>query len=314
MSASISSLGAATTYHFRLVASNASGTIAGNDQTLVTSGPPTVQTGAAQGIGPSAATLTGSVNPNGRSTSWYFEYGQTTSYGSRTTTKSAGSGTALIGVSAPVSGLAQGTGYHFRLVATSGGVTSYAADAMFTTGGSVVTLRAAAFRVVYGRSVTLSGAVSSRLSGEMVTVLAERFGESAYTPVGTVSTGSGGGWSYATAPTIRTSYEASWSGGTSSAAIIGVSPEVSLRALSRARFSTHVAGGSSFAGRIVQLQRRAVGRWTTVSRARLNGSSSAVMHPQLPRGTSSLRIAFSVNQAGAGYLAGFSRTIAYRRG
>ena len=33
----------------------------------------------------------------------------------------------------------------------------------------------------------------------------------------------------------------------------------------------------------------------------------------LPRGTSRLRIAMSVNQAGAGYLAGFSRTIVVRR-
>src|SRR5207244_13289142 len=115
--------------------------------------------------------------------------------------------------------------------------------------------------------------------------------------------------------TSRPSYEASSSGGTSSAVTVGVRPAVSLRVLPRARFSTHVAAARSFAGHLVQLQRRsASGRWTTLARARLNGSSTAVFRPRLPHGTSRLRVAMSVNQAGPGYLAGFSRTIAYRRG
>ena len=150
VSASISHLAAATTYHYRLVAANASGTSAGNDQSFTTTGPPTVQTGPAQSVGSTGATLTGSVNPNGRSTSWYFEYGRTTSYGSKTATSNGGSGTGVGGVSAAVSGLAQGTAYHYRLVAESSAGTSRGLDASFTTAGSVVTLRAAAFRVVYG--------------------------------------------------------------------------------------------------------------------------------------------------------------------
>jgi hypothetical protein len=42
--------------------------------------------------------------------------------------------------------------------------------------------------------------------------------------------------------------------------------------------------------------------------------SSAALKASLPLGTSALRFAFSVNQAGAGYLAGFSRTLVYHRG
>ena len=38
-----------------------------------------------------SATLTGSVDPRGRSTSWYFEFGTTTGYGSKTPTASLGS-------------------------------------------------------------------------------------------------------------------------------------------------------------------------------------------------------------------------------
>ena len=78
------------------------------------------------------------------------------------------------------------------------------------------------------------------------------------------------------------------------------------------RLATRVAGARSFAGRFVQLQRRtAAGRWVTVKRLRLNGRSAGLFRAAvLPRGTSTVRIAMSVNQAGAGYLAGFSRTIA----
>ena len=72
----------------------------------------------------------------------------------------------------------------------------------------------------------------------------------------------------------------------------------------------------SFAGRFVQLQRRtAAGRWVTIKRLRLNSRSAALFRPvtfraPFPAARSTLRIAMSVNQAGAGYLAGFSRTIA----
>jgi hypothetical protein len=70
----------------------------------------------------------------------------------------------------------------------------------------------------------------------------------------------------------------------------------------------------SFAGRVVQLQRRRPnGSWLTVARARLNRHSNAIFHPKLGRGRTTLRIAFSINQAGGGYLAGFSRAITVRR-
>ena len=65
-----------------------------------------------------SATLAGTVDPNGRATSWYFEYGTGTAYGWKTAARSAGSGTAAHGVSASVTGLAAGRVHHYRLVAT----------------------------------------------------------------------------------------------------------------------------------------------------------------------------------------------------
>lgn len=312
VSSSLSRLKAATTYHYRLVAKNDSGTSAGSDRTFSTSLPPDVSTGAAQSVGSSTATATGSVDPRGRQTTWYFEYGTSTSYGSRTSSRSAGSGTTRRGVSASLSGLVAATTYHYRLVATSDAGTSRGADATFTTVG--VTLTAPAGPVVYGRAISLSGTVPTKRARETVTVFAQRYGESSFASVATVLTGDGGAWTYLAQPGIQTTYKAGWGGGLSAPTIVGVRPAVSLRRLATGRLVTRVAARHSFAGRYVQLQRRtASGGWRTLKRVRLNASSTARFRAQLPRGKSVLRIAFSINQAGAGYLGGVSRTIVYRR-
>lgn len=95
---------------------------------------------------------------------------------------------------------------------------------------------------------------------------------------------------------------------------MGVRPLVTFRVVTGGRFSTKVVAARSFAGRYVQFQRRSsLGQWVTLKRVRLNASSAAVFRVTPPRGTSSLRIAMSVNQAGSGYLAGTSRTIVYHR-
>jgi len=87
-------------------------------------------------IGPTSAALGGTVNPNGRSTSWFVEYGVSTAYGSRSSSRSVGSGTAQLAVAATVSNLSPGVTYHFRLVATSSLGTTRGADATFTTTGA----------------------------------------------------------------------------------------------------------------------------------------------------------------------------------
>ena len=78
---------------------------------------PSVSTGPATGVGPTTATLNGGVNPNGSSTTYFFQYGRTTHYSAGTQATSAGSGTRGRHVAAPISGLAGNTTYHYRLVA-----------------------------------------------------------------------------------------------------------------------------------------------------------------------------------------------------
>ena len=94
---------------------------------------PSVSTGGASSITQSAATISGTVNPNGRSTTYYFQYGTTTSYGSTTASQRAGSGASTVNVSASLSGLTAGAAYHYRLYTNSGSGIAYGYDRTFTT-------------------------------------------------------------------------------------------------------------------------------------------------------------------------------------
>jgi outer membrane protein assembly factor BamB len=91
-----------------------------------------VTTNPATNITSSSATLNGTVNPNGLTTSVHFEYGTTTNYGSTTPSHSYTGNTAQ-SVSANITGLSTHTTYHFRIVATNSGGTSFGSDRTFTT-------------------------------------------------------------------------------------------------------------------------------------------------------------------------------------
>ena len=131
----LSGLTASTTYDYRLVAVNAGGTVTGNNATFTTpkTPPPTATTTAATAVSSSAATLNGSLNPEGVPTTYYFQYGTTAAYGSKTATQSAGSATTAQAVAGNVSGLGASTTYHYRLVAVSAGGTVVGADLTLTT-------------------------------------------------------------------------------------------------------------------------------------------------------------------------------------
>jgi hypothetical protein len=90
---------------------------------------------------------------------------------------------------------------------------------------------------------------------------------------------------------------------------VAVHPRVTLSLLRSGHFLTRVTAGHSFAHRVVQLQRLRNGRWVTIKRIRLGARSRVEFRATLPKGRSTLRVAFSVNQAGAGYLGGASRPL-----
>jgi phosphodiesterase/alkaline phosphatase D-like protein len=135
-----------TTYDFRVVATNSpepgTGTSYGEDQTFTTPAisAPVVVTGAASAVSQTGATLSGTVNPEGYATSYVFEVGSSTEYGTDISGALSGAGTEAQSVTLALANLAPLTTYHYRLVATNANGTSYGADQTFTTPGTTYSL------------------------------------------------------------------------------------------------------------------------------------------------------------------------------
>lgn len=124
VSTTISGLLPGTTYYYQLQASNGAGGTSSTVHHFKTAGPPPpgAATGGVSAISKNSATLTGVVEPNHATTSYYFVYGPTTSYGMQTPTETVAAGTQPVPVSAALSGLASGTVFHYQLIVVHTGV------------------------------------------------------------------------------------------------------------------------------------------------------------------------------------------------
>lgn len=127
--ADLTGLRGGTTYHERILGTNSEGSNPGEDIPFVTDGP-TVAGSEAVGITAEAATLKGSVNPNGSPTTYRFQYltqaqFETDGWVGATDVPaggaSLGAGNGAEPVSEPISGLVPGTAYRLRILATSTG-------------------------------------------------------------------------------------------------------------------------------------------------------------------------------------------------
>ena len=177
-----------------------------------------------------------------------------------------------------------------------------------------VSLSLSSFEIVYGRPVQLSGRVGSKQAGIPLTLLARPMTKPEFQPLAKLTTGPGGRWSYVVKPRTGTAYEAQFGRATSRVAAVGVHPAVKAKIVSNGRVKTQVVAGTSLEGRSVKLQQLTDGQWRTVAKRSLDGRSQAVFPAAaLPGGTSTLRIAMSVNQAGTGYLGAFSKAFVYQR-
>ena len=166
-----------STYHYRVGATNANGTTYGADMTLTTlPAPPSVLTSPATAIVADGATLNGVVNANGDVATVTFEYGMDTSYGTTVTAdQSPVAFPFAIPVSAAITGLANTTTYHYRVVATNAGGTSYGADMTFTTGvtGAAPTATTGAATAVDATGAMLNGTVNA---SDAATVVSFEYG------------------------------------------------------------------------------------------------------------------------------------------
>jgi len=125
-----------TTYYYELIASNSAGTASTPIETLKTTGnpAPTSTTDPAAGVARYAATLEATINPDNQTTAYFFQYGLTTSYGYQTAEQTMPAGTTPVNVSTLLVGIAPGTVFHYRVIAThSATSTTYGADQSFQT-------------------------------------------------------------------------------------------------------------------------------------------------------------------------------------
>ncbi len=131
----ISGLAANTTYHYRFAASNSDGPVNSADLQFTTTGPAPIVSDEAAAEVSGGFELKGSVNPSGSATTYQFEYGTTTSYGSKIPVPEAnvGSGSTNVAVVQTVAGLLPNTTYHYRLTAHNGGNTAMTGDRTLLT-------------------------------------------------------------------------------------------------------------------------------------------------------------------------------------
>jgi plastocyanin len=176
-----------------------------------------------------------------------------------------------------------------------------------------LTLAASSQYIVAGDKVTLSGVVSNHKGGEQVTIYYQPYPQPNLIQRATVLTAADGSYSFIVGPQILTNYQATWKGAYATPTTVQVQPKLTLGRNSG--WIIHAAAGRSFAGRTVQFQRlnAATGQWVTLKKVILNTRSSAKVIVVLPKGLNQLRVAMSVNQAGAGFLGGMSPVVKWRQ-
>jgi len=162
----------------------------------------------------------------------------------------------------------------------------------------------------YGQTTHISGAVSNKKAGETVTVWAQPYGTVSPVQVATLMTAANGVWDIAVKPAELTTYFARWKSLSSQPVGVQVRPAIVLGVAKRIA-SVKVKADRSLRGKKVYLQKfTRFHEWVKVRSVVLNDSSAKrFRHGLRPGYRYAVRVFMSLNQAGAGYLDGISRTV-----
>jgi plastocyanin len=173
--------------------------------------------------------------------------------------------------------------------------------------------------VVYGRKSTLTGTLASKQSGQAVQIQGTECGTTTSKLLSTVTTTTGGKFTYSAAPLKKTAYTAKLKGSTSAAATAGVQPRLSLGKVSRHHYAVSVFAAESFAGKTATFQRyrSATKRWVKVKRVLLKANTTGVAPTVVTsakfrssiRARVRVRVTLGSKQVGLCYAAGRSNTI-----
>jgi plastocyanin len=174
-------------------------------------------------------------------------------------------------------------------------------------------------RVVYGNKSALTGTLASKLSGQSVQIQGTECGTTTSKLLSTVTTTTGGKFTYTAAPLKKTAYTAKVKNSTSPAATADVQPGLQLKKVSKHHYSVTVLAADSFAGKAATFQRynSTTKRWVKVKpvllKANTTGTAPTVITSANFRSTirSGLRarVTLGSKQVGLCYAPGHSNTI-----
>jgi plastocyanin len=173
--------------------------------------------------------------------------------------------------------------------------------------------------VIYGGKTTLAGVLASQLAGQSLQVLAQACGATAPATVTTITSGTGGAFSYQAQPSKATAYSVKAKNLTSAVAIVKVLPRLQLRKAGSHRFTLRVSAAQTFAGKYAAFQRyrSSLKRWVRVRRVLLKASTSGVAPTVVStakfrsgiKARQRVRVTLGQKQVGSCYAAGRSNTI-----
>jgi len=173
--------------------------------------------------------------------------------------------------------------------------------------------------VVYGHKSTLAGTLASKQSGQSVQIQGTECGTTTSKLLSTVTTTTGGKFSYPAAPLKKTSYTAKVKSSTSAASTAEVQPRLLLKKVSRHHYSLTVFAAESFAGKTATFQRyrSTTKRWVKIKRVLLKANTTGKAPTVITSANfrSSIRARLRVRatlgskQVGLCYAAGQSNTI-----
>jgi uncharacterized protein (TIGR02145 family) len=165
ISADLINLSPETVYYFRIVAQNDGGTSRGAILSFITGSSiitPTATTNPATSITANSVKLNGTANPNGISTTVWFEWSKSSTLSNLSGTSGLliGAGNGDIPVSIDLSGLTYNTTYYYRLAAQNNNGTSRGTIQTFTTNTIPPSVTTNSANLIASTSARLNGIVN----------------------------------------------------------------------------------------------------------------------------------------------------------